>query len=214
MRGRRSRRSRQLRAASEPSSSGEPASRVRVRESSERAPTSSPSARTTIDVILQGSTVELFHAHRVAVAPLGSSPVGNQQRYYDWVGTIGFDGPSFTGTLTLSIPTPVFELHCETRDASDTTTLADWTQELVNQLLGRIKNRLTMFQTNLKAHLPSVMSGVALERLRKRSASEVLYRFRTLRGDITVTLDAPLGNAVLTYSGVTLVAQEGDVILF
>lgn len=140
--------------------------------------------------------------------------MGNQQRYYDWVGTIGFDGPSFTGTLTLSIPTPVFELHCETRDASDTTTLADWTQELVNQLLGRIKNRLTMFQTNLEAHLPSVMSGVALERLRKRSASEVLYRFRTLRGDITVTLDAPLGNAVLTYSGVTLVAQEGDVILF
>jgi hypothetical protein len=140
--------------------------------------------------------------------------VGNQRRYYDWVGMIGFDGPSFTGTLTLSIPTPVFELHCETRHTLETTGLTDWTQELTNQLLGRIKNRLTMFQTNLKAHLPSVLSGIARERLRTRKASEVLYRFRTLRGDIIVTLDAPLGNAVLTYSGVTTVALEGDVILF
>lgn len=185
---------------------------MRLREPSERAPTSS--TRTTIDVILQGSTVELFHAHGVAVAPLGSSPVGSQQRYYDCVGMIGFDGPSFTGTLTLSIPTPMFELHCETRDASETTTLSDWTQELINQLLGRIKNRLTMFQTYLEAHLPSVMSGVALERLRERTPSEVLYRFRTLRGDIAITLDAPLGNGVLTYSGAATVAREGDVILF
>lgn len=214
MQGRRNRRSRTLGSASVESTSVEPASRVRVSEASERAPTSAPSTRTTIDIILQGSTVELFHAHDVAVAPLGSSPVGAQQRYYDWVGTIGFDGASFTGTLTLSIPTPVFELHCETRHASETTTLVDWTQELVNQLLGRIKNRLTMFQTTLKAHLPSVMSGIALDRLRKRSPSEVLYRFRTLRGDIIVTLDAPLGNGVLTYSGAAVVAQEGDVILF
>jgi hypothetical protein len=214
MKGGRNRRSRTLRAATALAGSAEPISRVRVIEPSERAPTSARSARATIDIILQGSTVELFHAHGVAVAPLGSSPVGSQRRYHDCVGMIGFDGASFSGTLTLSIPTPVFELHCETRDASETTTLVDWTQELVNQLLGRVKNRLTMFQANLQAHLPSVMSGIAMERLRKRTSSEVLYRFRTLRGDIIVTLDAPLGDGVLTYSGVTAVAQEGDIILF
>jgi hypothetical protein len=189
-------------------------SRVRVRDPLEGAPTSVPSARTTIDIILQGSTVELFHAHGVAVAPLGSSPVGNQQRYYDCAGMIGFDGASLSGTLTLSIPTAVFGFHCESRPVGETTALTDWTQELINQLLGRVKNRLTMFQTNLKPHLPSVLSGSALERLRQRSPSEVLYRFRSLRGDIIVTLDAPLDNAVLIYSGAAVVAQEGDVILF
>src|SRR5688572_14846565 len=71
MQGRLHRRSRALRASVD-STSLEPVSRVRLSAPSERAPTSAPSARTTIDIILQGSTVELFHAHRVAVAPLGS----------------------------------------------------------------------------------------------------------------------------------------------
>lgn len=213
MRGRRTLRTRTLRAATPPGPQPEPASGVRV--SAPKDPTVTvPSARTTIDIILQGSAVELFHAHGVAVAPIGSSPVGSQQRYYDWVGMIGFEGSTFAGTLTLSIPTPVFEAQREARDISDKTTLMDWTQELTNQLLGRIKNRLTMFQTNLRAHLPSTMSGFVLERLRKRTASEVLYRFRSLRGDIIVTLDAPLDNTVLVYSGGSPVAQEGDVILF
>lgn len=213
MRGRKDARPRALGAVT-PSRPGEPASTVRRSPTSDRIPPAVTSARTTIDIILQGSAVELFHAHGVAVAPLGSSPVGDQQRYYDSVGMIGFDAVAFSGTLTLSIPTPVFDVYCESRDPAEKTTLADWTQELTNQLLGRIKNRLTMFQTSLRSHLPSAMSGSALERLRKRSPDEVLYRFRTLRGDIIVTLDAPLGNATLTYSGATQVAQEGEVILF
>jgi len=214
MRGRRNPRSRTLRAAALEARQCEPASAVRAIVQSEPTPAPVHSARTTIDIILQGSAVELFHAHGVAVAPLGSSPVGAQQRYHDSVGMIGFEGSSFSGTLTLSIPTPVFDWHCEARDASDATTLTDWTQELTNQLLGRIKNRLTMFQTNLRPFLPSTMSGAVLERLRKRAPYEVLYRFRTLRGDIIVTLDAPLHNVALIYSGGAMVAQEGDVILF
>ncbi|HTV20100.1 MAG TPA: hypothetical protein VMG12_15560 [Polyangiaceae bacterium] len=213
MRGRSDSRPRVLGAAVA-SKQAEPASTVRVARSNERTLPAVASARPTIDIILQGSTVELFHAHGVAVAPLGSSPVGEQQRYYDSVGMVGFDATAFSGTLTLSIPTPVFETYCESHDPAERTTLADWTQELTNQLLGRIKNRLTMFQTNLRSHLPSAMSGIALDRLRKRSPDEVLYRFRALRGDIIVTLDAPLGGVTLTYSGVTQVHQEGEVILF
>jgi len=140
--------------------------------------------------------------------------VGEQQRYHESAGMLGFDGPSFSGMLTLSLPPPVFHALCEASPRSGTTTLADWTQELTNQLLGRIKNRLSVFQTNIRSHLPSVLSGVAPERLRQRTPSEILYRFRSLRGDILVTLDAPLGDTVLVYSGSAGVAHEGDVILF
>jgi hypothetical protein len=179
----------------------------------ERAPASATS-RTTIDTIVQSSAVALFHAHDLAVAPLGSSPVGSQQRYHDCVALIGFDAPTFSGTLTLSIPNAVFDMHIEHRDPSDTTTLGDLSQELVNQLLGRIKNRLTMFQVLIKVRLPSTMSGVALDRLRKRAQHETLYRFRALRGDIIVSLDAPFDNSLLVYSGSTQVAKEGEIILF
>jgi hypothetical protein len=182
-------------------------------EYTQRAPTSA-AARTTIDTIVNSSTVELFSAYRLAVAPLGSSLLGSQQRYYDCVGLISFDTPRFVGTLTLSVSNAVYDAQSAPGALSDRTMQADWTQEMVNQLLGRIKNRLTMFQMSIKMRLPSTMSGVALDRLRKRSPSETLYRFRALRGDILVTLDAPFDNASLTYSGTNHVVKEGDVILF
>jgi hypothetical protein len=206
-------RSRTLRAMNAVVPPSEPRSGTRRVVDAERALAANGS-RTTIDTIVQSSTVALFHAHGLAVAPLGSSLVGEQQRYHDVVGLIGFDAPAFSGTLTLSIPTPVFRAQTEGRDASDQTTLNDWSQEMANQLLGRIKNRLTMFQLVIKVHLPSTISSIALERLRQRSPNETLYRFRTLRGDILVTLDAPFDNGILHYSGTTQVGKEGDIILF
>jgi hypothetical protein len=58
------------------------------------------------------------------------------------------------------------------------------------------------------------MSGVSLERVRKRAPTELLYRFRALRGEVFVTLDAPFDKAMLAYSGAANVVKEGDVILF
>jgi hypothetical protein len=75
-------------------------------------------------------------------------------------------------------------------------------------------NRLAVFQLRLKPQLPIGMSGPVLERLRKRAPSELLYRFRTVRGDILVTFDAPLDDVTLAYSGSAEVAHAGDIILF
>ena len=58
------------------------------------------------------------------------------------------------------------------------------------------------------------MSGSALDSHKRRTATEMLYRFRALRGDILVVVDAPLEKAILVYSGALQVAKEGDVILF
>lgn len=172
-------------------------------------------ARTAIDTILQSSAVELFHSQGVAVAPLRPAALGAQQRFYDWVGLIHFEAANLSGVLTVSIPMPVWS-NRDTQGAlsADSETLADWHRELANQLMGRIKNRLLKFQLTLRPRLPSALSGAALELHRKRSASEVLYRFRALRGDILVVVDAPLERAILAYAGDAQIAREGELILF
>jgi len=165
------------------------------------------SPRSIVDTILQSSTVQMFEAHGVTVAPLGAVPVGELQRYHEAVSLIGFEGPTFTGTLTLSLPPGLISHRAG-------TVATDWTQELANQLHGRLKNRLALFQVPLRSSLPRTMSGAALERLRRRTLSEILYRFRSRHGDVTVTLDAPIHEALLAYCGSAQIAREGDVILF
>ena len=172
-------------------------------------------ARTAIDTILQSSTVELFHSQGVAVAPLRPVALGNQQRYYDWVGLIHFEAANLSGALTVSTSMAVWSSReGSTAQRQDAESLADWHRELANQLIGRVKNRLLKFQLVLRPRLPSALSGAALELHRKRSAAEVLYRFRALRGDVLVVVDAPLERAILAYSGELQIAREGDVILF
>jgi hypothetical protein len=150
----------------------------------------------------------MFEAHGVTVAPLGSMPVGSHQRYHDSAAMINFDGADFVGTLTLSIPAAVLALR--TGRGTDTA----WAEELVNQLHGRVKNRLAVFQVGLRSSLPRTMSGLTLERIRRRSPTEILYRFRSMQGVVIVTLDAPVHEVLLAYSGAAQVAREGDVILF
>jgi hypothetical protein len=165
------------------------------------------SPRSIVDTILQSSTVQMFESHDVTVAPLGAVPAGQLQRYHETVSLIGFEGPTFTGTLTLSLPPGLVSHRAG-------TVASDWTQELANQLHGRLKNRLAVFQVPLRSSLPRTMSGAALERLRRRTLSEILYRFRSRHGDVIVTLDAPIHEALLAYCGSAQIAREGDVILF
>ncbi len=90
----------------------------------------------------------------------------------------------------------------------------DLLRELTNQLSGRIKNRLLNFALMLTIGVPSVLSGQALERQRPRRDTEVVYLFRTLRGEIVVTIDLVIDPDALNYSGSSRVAKEGDFIAF
>jgi hypothetical protein len=175
---------------------------------------SQAAARTAIDTILQSSAVELFHSQGVAVAPLRPVPLGAQQRFYDWVGLIHFEAANLSGVLTVSTPVAIWSSRATAGSPSDSEPQADWHRELANQLMGRIKNRLLKFQLVMRPRLPSALSGAALELHRKRSASDILYRFRALRGDILVVVDAPLERAILAYSGDAQIAREGELILF
>jgi len=171
-----------------------------------------PETSSALDTIIQSSTVDLFHSCGIALAPLPRSRDPEQIPRYELTGTISFSGRGFTGTLTLSVPKAAFSLIRQ--DPNRPFRDWDWVRELTNQLLGRIKNRLTQFQVTFSHGLPSVMSSEVFDRQRNRAEPVAVYRFRTLRGEIIVTLNGLIDPAVFVYSGTGNLATEGDIILF
>lgn len=170
--------------------------------------------RPLLDALVQSSTVELFQSRGIAVAPLPSS-VGNphQPTYFSLGGVVSLSSPQASGSLSLSWGDQVFSLFTPPVPAS-ALAARDLLRELTNQLAGRVKNRLLNFALMLTIGVPTVLSGQALERQRPRRATDVVYLFRTLRGEIVVTLDLLIDPGALNYSGTNRVAKEGDFIAF
>lgn len=169
--------------------------------------------RSALDTMIQGSAVDLFHSCGLAVAPVERSQQrGEQLQAPELGGTISFVGRGFTGTLTVGVPPSVFDLIKQ--DPLRPYSGRDWVREITNQLLGRIKSRLLQFRVTLQSGLPTVMGRDAIERQRARGGLFAAYTFRTLRGDIVVTLSGEIDLGIFVYTGLAAVASEGDVILF
>lgn len=179
---------------------------------------SSANLRGIIDALMQGALVELFQAYGVAVAPLPRDARGESHRATESSAVISFtsasDGrsPNASGRLTLSVPHGV--LDSMKRDAAEPAPHADWSRELINQLMGRFKNRLLPFGARLRAGLPSSIDPDALEAQQALTGSRRVYRARTLRGEIVATLDGTLKETELNYVGGAPGAMEGEIILF
>jgi hypothetical protein len=162
----------------------------------------------TLDVLVQAATVDLFRSYGLAIAPMPKKVTGaGVGRSGDLVGSIRFSGSGASGTLWLVLSPEVVQ---QTRSSEMRVFQSvDWTRELANQLMGRLKNRLLRYQVHVQAELASASV---------RAGSLVfdqgdLYPFRTLRGEITVILAATLDGARFVYSSVE-VGNEGDVVLF
>jgi hypothetical protein len=181
-------------------------------------PPPSAGMRGIIDALLQGSLVDLFQAYGVAIAPLPRDVRAESERYPELSAVIGFnaarDGKcaSASGRLSLSMPPEVMDAMQASRALQGRH--ADWSRELVNQLMGRFKNRLLPYGAKLQAGLPSSIGRDALEAQLARAASRRIYRARTLRGEIVATLDGSLNEAELSYTGPTTAPVEGEMILF
>lgn len=133
--------------------------------------------------------------------------------YFGLAGVVTLSSPKANGSLALSWADPVFSLFTPPVPASSLAA-RDLLRELTNQLAGRVKNRLLNFTLMLTIGVPTVLSGQALERQRPRRETEVVYMFRTLRGEIVVTLDLAIDGDALNYSNTNRVAKEGDFIAF
>jgi hypothetical protein len=191
------------------------ATRLPPGDSPPRQRNAAPAAfRPLLDALVQSSTVELFQSRGIAVAPLPSSAVSpSQVSYFNLAGVVTVSSTKASGSLALSWADPVYSLFTPPIPATSMGA-RDLLRELTNQLAGRVKNRLLNFTLLLSIGVPTVLSGQALERQRQKRETETVYLFRTLRGEIVVTLDLSIDGDALSYSGANRVAKEGEFIAF
>ena len=126
---------------------------------------------------------------------------------------MSFFAADFHGTLVLSVGPPILAATTSNPLATQHARL-DWARELVNQLMGRIKNRLVRFQVMLRVGLPTATTPDLAERQTSGAKTRLNYSFHTLRGDVLVTLAGHLDERVLVFTGNVEGVDEGDVILF
>ncbi|HVJ16321.1 MAG TPA: hypothetical protein VM686_12855 [Polyangiaceae bacterium] len=142
-----------------------------------------------IDAVVQSSTVGLFHSLAVAVAPLPVKTAIGTPWTLDWAGFAEFDAPWMHGSLALTVPSELCrKLRYNGTRAASTSELL---RELTHQLLRRIENRLAPSGVSFRTGLPVVIDRPALVR-RTAGAPLMLYPFRTVCGEVTVTLHGQL----------------------
>ncbi len=134
-----------------------------------------------IDALVETAARALFASHGVPLGersadfgdgPDGVSPAspgcGHDPSDHDIAACIGFTGAEIRGAISLTTRRDLIartwpaELRGEEPSERQ---LGDWAGELVNQLLGRIKNALAAHQLPLEQSTPTVVTGLHVHRV-------------------------------------------------
>jgi CheY-specific phosphatase CheX len=132
---------------------------------------------------------------------------------------IGFGGSQLRGAVLLSASRPVLERSYPIRhaDAVSDDDLRDWSAELVNQLLGRIKNQLLSRGVTIQLSTPTAISGVQIVvGAAWTNAACVPHRFDVGAERLSMRFEAVASdNVVLADGGMDEPALgETDILLF
>jgi hypothetical protein len=171
------------------------------------------SIRALVALIIQRSTIELFAAYGVAIAPVDLSRGKDPERQADHLaGAVQLSAQGRRGVLTLSSSNATLKRVKPTLD--DPLSFQDWMREMTNQLAGRIKNKFARYQFHLQVGLPTALKSSVIDQSPDPRAPALIFAFHTLRDDVFVTLTGGFDEAGLILQGEIPVPEEGDVILF
>lgn len=125
-------------------------------------------------------------------------------------GVIGFAGRDMRGTLLLAMTGELLE-----ELSPSTAFMRDWIAELSNQLLGRFKNQLLRYGTEIYGATPSVLRGELLTPLQPTCALAG-HCFDSTRGRACVWLDTEIreGFALQEPSAAAVAEVEGSALFF
>jgi hypothetical protein len=136
-------------------------------------------------------------------------------------GIIDFAGDAMKGKVVLLAPFDFFAASraraegagaLSSRSAADWIRVRDWTMELSNQLLGRIKNQLCTIGVVVEAGLPRAVSDHALiVTVRERKGAHRV--FAAGRHEVLVWFEADMNEAGRRSTSIAPV-KEGDLITF
>jgi len=162
-------------------------------------------------IIVQTTTIELFSSYGIAAAPIRAAipPAASTDEY---AALIPFRYSGLNGTL--SVLTDVKTLTRMRQNLLNSRALADWTRELANQLMGRIKNRLARYNVMLEVGIPNSANRQLLAQYSAGKQTNIEYQFRTLGGWIRVVLAGDFEEPLLTFAGGDATLENGKFILF
>ncbi|HEY2404850.1 MAG TPA: hypothetical protein VGI10_02560 [Polyangiaceae bacterium] len=138
-------------------------------------------------------------------------------------GFIGFSAPVLRGALLLAStfevvararPPAVRNKKLSSASSSDWILARDWAGELVNQVLGRIKNRMRSHGLLLEVSAPAALSGQALAFAKPKSPKTRPVLFDAHPDKVWFWLDALWSSEVEATGGSGEERKAGDVILF
>jgi hypothetical protein len=170
------------------------------------------SSQRVLAIIVQTTTIELFSSYGIAAAPIGAamSPTGPAIDEYGAI--IAFRSSALNGTLALL--TEVRTLTRMRQNLVTATALADWTRELTNQLMGRVKNRLARYNVTLEVGIPNSANRQLLAHHSAGKQTNIEYQFRTLGGWVKVVLSGDFAEPLLTFAGADGTLENGKFVLF
>jgi hypothetical protein len=173
----------------------------------------SSEASTLVDGLVMDVTRALFETYGVKL-DLDGSPISRTLPSVQVISSIGFSSPMLNGCLLLAIPNVVMQQTLPTPGAN----LADWSGELANQLLGRLKNKLLNYDVIINLALPVVVSG---EEFRLPVRAQRLARhfsFVSEWGRLFVCTEMELGPSVELvrhgFGSASFSMDEGDLLFF
>lgn len=122
---------------------------------SPKQPPSHAELEQSLREILKGSCQELFRCYRLDLEPATRESLGQPL-----ISQIHFGG-GLTGRLTLMLARGQVTASLPIQDGTD-ENYEDWSRELVNQLMGLIKDRLLPLGFRVKQSLPASLARMSL----------------------------------------------------
>jgi CheY-specific phosphatase CheX len=150
------------------------------------APTS---AVALVDGLATEATAALFEAYGLELERDGP-PGARVLQARPLVSIIGFSSDVLSGSLILALPLAVAQGTLPVPEAS----LADWSGELANQLLGRLKGKLLQYQVTINMSLPVVVSGDEITLVTKPRQITRHYSFSSDLGNVLIRLDMEMSS--------------------
>jgi hypothetical protein len=185
--------------------------------------------KTTLESLVVESCVGLFGTLDAPLRPCSPEsqrePLRASSSHELTVASLAFSGATMRGMLVLAA-TFDFLASCRPRDtrrhgfssasAGDWLYIRDWSKELANQLLGRIKRHLVARGLTFDIATPNALTGDAASAFIRRQTVEPT-RFVSGPSPVTVWLEidmTPHASATLATKAAEALPKEGDVILF
>jgi hypothetical protein len=173
----------------------------------------STEAVSLIDGLVLDSTRALFKNYGIELDLDGSS-ITKTLPSVELISSIGFSSPALSGSLLLAMPSSVLTRTLPTPDAN----LADWSGELANQLLGRLKNQLLNYEVAINLALPVVVFGAGFSLPAKARPLTRRFSFVSEWGRVFVRTEMELSPSVelvrQTRVGEAAGMDEGELLFF